>query len=398
MAFPADITLGGAVNAIQGANQPGASNYGSTRDTLLLAQFGGEVAKAYEETLAFGSTVTRFPVRGKSIQLPYFGRAKAGFHTSMVNILDPSNNLLSTVPGAQRFLYVDKPLVSSFMLDEWDDIVNHLPTRQIYSEQAGQAIAVAEDNLIARQIFAGSQVAANDIFSGHPGGNTVTSAVATDLYSVCGYDPAGTAVASEVNSASAFASCISRLRVKFDEKFVPMAGRKLAMSPKNYQLLCKHKDLFDTDYTPGGNGSYADGEIRSVSGFKIMVCTTGPFENNSRTAPADGNYDEGLAGHAANVYEGTGIAGYGQTEPLASVTAARAAKQTNMTTGNSYLMDTGKLVALAWAPRAVAVANARGLRVESERKIEYGGTFVKTSVVSGCTYWMPEACGAILNT
>lgn len=393
MAFPSDITVGGG----SALSLPGQSNLTGNRDTLLLAQYGGEVAKAYEQELVFAKTVTRFPVRGKSIQLPYFGRARAGFHTSMVNILDPANYLLSTVPGAQRFLYVDKPLVSAFLIDEWDDIINHLPTRQVYSEQAGRAIAVVMDNLISRQIYNGANVAADDIFTGHPGGNKVTTAIATDGYAYCGYDLAGTAVTTEDNAATALSSCIRRLRVQFDQKFVPMGRRYIAMSPRNYQVLCRNSELFDTDYTPGGNGSFADGEIRSVSGFKIVVSANGPFESNTFTMPSDGIMDLDLGGKEAT-YKASQVAGFGVAPVNTAIEAARTALQASMSTSNySVPVTMSKIVALAWADKAVAIADARGLKVETDKKIEYGGTLVKTSVVSGCTYWHPEACGAILN-
>lgn len=404
MAYPTNVQLGLAVigsdtGKVWGTSLPGQENATGDRETLFLTQFGGEIAKYFKENLVFLPTVTRMQFRGKSIQLPYFGDAQVGYQGSMINMLDPANGLLSSVRGADRFLYPDKPMVNGIVVDEWDELISHLPTRMIYSEQLGHAQARAVDNIIARNIAIGAAVAADAIYTGHPGGNVVTSA------------NVGYAVASASPTAANFAAAIKEQRILFDNKNVPKAGRKIAMSPKNYQLICDNKDLFDVDYTPGGNGAYAQGEMRGVFGFEIVVTTNGPFENNTKTLPTStagsktaGNYTLALGDNAASssqVFSASGFAGSGVINGdsvQAAVTAARQNQQLSTGAGNSYALNANKLVALCWAPRAVAMGTLRGLKIEHDYKTEYGGTLVRVSQINGCTYWHPEACGAIYNS
>ena len=402
MAYPNTIQAGLA-SGIWGASLPGQENAGASvtdRDTLFLTQFGGEIARYFKENLAFLPTVSRMQFRGKSIQLPYFGDAQVGFQGSMVNMLDPANGLLSSVRGADRFMYVDKPMVNGFVVDEWDELISHLPTRMIYAEEMGHAQARAVDNIIARNICIGANVAADAIFIGHPGGNTYSD---DDI----GYSLVqGSATPTAANLAIA----LKEMKVKFDNKRVPKAGRKVAMSPSNYQLLADNKDLFDVDYTPGGNGNFAQGEIRAAYGFEIVVTTNGPFAGNTTTAPSSsagsktvGNYTLALGDNAASssqVFSGTGFAGSGVAYGAASQTAitdARTNQQLLTSAGNSYAFNASKLVAICWAPRAVAFGTARGLKIEHDYKTEFGGTLVRVSQINGCTYWHPECCGTIVN-
>lgn len=391
----------GLSSSIWGESLPGQSNASGDRDALFLKMFGGEIARAYKENLVFMPSVTHFQVRGKAIQLPYFGRASVGYQGSGVNMLVEANGLLTSVRGADRSLYVDKPLVAGVVVDEWDELISHLPTRMIYADELGQAHARAIDNIIARCIVKGANVAADAIFTGHPGGNVYTST------GVAGYDCAG----SSSPSASLLATALQNLRIAMDEKNVPLAGRKIAMSPKNYQLICNNKDLFDVQYNAmQGNGQYAQGMIERVYGFEIVQTTNGPFENNTITLPTStaggktkGNYTLALGDNAAGasqVFSGTGYTGSGVANgdsAQAAVTAARQNAQLSTSSSNDYTTNASKLVAIAWAPKAVAVGTARGFKVETDYKTELGGTLLRTSQITGATYWQPEACGAIYN-
>lgn len=414
MAFPNSMTEG-LSSGIWGASIPGAENASLAgppyRDTLFLTQFGGEIARFFKQNLVFANSVTKMQFRGKSIQLPYFHRAQVGFQTSGYNIMDPANGLLTSVRGADRFLYPDKPMVNAVFVNEWDELISHLPTRMIYAQELGEAQAVAVDSLLARCIAAGAAVAADAIYTGHPGGNVVTAA--NGQTTVIGYDisnPNGYGSGAYLPTAANLAAAIKKLRVSFDEKNVPKMGRKLALSPKNYQLICDNKDLFDVDYTPGGNGTYAGGEMRGVYGFELVVTTNGPFNGNTWSAPSStagsktaGNFTLALGDNAAassQVFSAGGFAGSGVANGAASqaaITAARTNQQASTEAGNSYTLNASKLVALAWAPKAVVMGTLRGLKLETKEMIEYGGSLVKLSQINGATYWYPEACGAIYN-
>lgn len=404
MAFPSDISAGltsASSNVYWGASLPGQSNATGNRDTLFLKQMGSEIARALHSNLTFLPTVTKMQFRGKAIQLPYFGKASVGYQGSMVNMLDPTNQLLTSVRGAERSLYPDKPLVNGVMVDEWDELISHLPTRMIYTEELGRTQALALDNIVARNIAIGSAVAADAIYTGHPGGTKITLANSGHVL-----DGTGTP------SASTMATAIRSLRIAFDEKNVPMEGRKIALNPKNYSLLQENTELFDVDYSPEGNGSLNRRNLQRVSGFEIVVTTNGPFQGNSYTAPTStagsvakvpGNYELALGDKAdatAEVYSGSAFAGSGTAfagSTQAAVQAARENAQLSAAAGNSYVLDAGKLVALAWAPRAVVMGTLRGLKLESDYKTEYGGTLLRLSQIQGCTYWMPEACGSIVT-
>lgn len=331
MAFPDDVTL----------QYPGKVNGAGEIDAMYLKLFAGEVARQYKRKLVALPFASAFTLtKGKSIQLPYFGKATARFQGLGVNILDETNALLTSVAGAEKEIFADKTLVSALVVSEWDDILNHYSARSIYADALGTALAESVDNILMRLAILGARVAADSIYTGHPGGNSVVNADADD-------------------TATELIESISDLRKKFDEKDVPMEHRVLVLKPAQMQLLVQNKDLFNADYTAGDNGDLARGVVGKAFGFDLVQSTNMPSTDLSATS------------------------------------AANLTNNKVATSGNSYAVNASTVVAIAFQRQGLAAVTARGMKMETDYKSELGATLVKASHIMGFGYWRPECCGEI---
>lgn len=148
----------------------------------------------------------------------------------------------------------------------------------------------------------------------------------------------------ETNGASAVATAFS-VAQKFDEKHVPEEDRYLAMAPLSYYSIVQDKSLINRDFGGGPNGVFHDGVVLRAAGIQLVKTTLMPTTN-----------------FVAN------------------------AGEANSTTGD--FTDT---VAVAWHRSAVASLQLRGLRMESEYKIEYRGDILVASMAMGHGSLRPEA-------
>lgn len=136
-------------------SRPGAkTNTGTDDRELFLVHAGEMVIKAWDETFDFkGLTYVMTMGSGKAHDFPIIGRKRDGAdHTPGEIILGGS------VEHNAVTIAVDNMTVDSAFIAEIDELLNHYPLVDPYSQQLGQSLANVSNGRIARAFIKASRV------------------------------------------------------------------------------------------------------------------------------------------------------------------------------------------------------------------------------------------------
>ena len=322
---------------------------GDTSD-LGLIQFAGEVLAAYEEmNVMWPRHRTRTIAGGlKAAQFPVVGKASTAYHSPGENLLTDSG-LLNTMRQGARLIAIDKLLTANVFVDNLDEILNHFDLRSEYARQLGYALANRQDQQLMQVLMKTSQIAADALFTGSPGGYSFVDA------------DAGTNAVSLVNS-------IYAAKQAMDEKDVPAMDRYVALTPALMKLILTTSDaqtLINADFNPKSNGGYAVGKVYTIAGMEVV---------ESNHLPGGSQYTTAWGQDVDNKF--------------------------STVTNNDYSDTAGefeKHVAFCWQKEAIGSVRAVGLSVDQEFKIEYQGTLLVAKVAQGHGPLRPECTVAILS-
>jgi len=239
--------------------QPGVKNNTGLEDQLYLTMFSGEVLNVFRDKNVMMQKSRVMNVGpGKDFQFPKIGQADTAYHVKGQSILN-GTDYLSDIEHTDTTIAVDKILLSSIFVDNWDEILKHYETRSEYSYQLGAALARKMD----KQLFA---LAANHALAAV--GSDFDSAINADKTDsqlinktgVNGIDTAGMQALEDsmVAAAGGFAA-----------RDVPMDDVTFFIRPDQYYALQKYGALLNTDFGNAGNGSQANGAIFKGYGFNI---------------------------------------------------------------------------------------------------------------------------------
>jgi len=248
-----------AYPAVDVVTQPGVKNNTGLEDQLYLTMFSGEVLNVFrDKNIMMQKSRVMNVGPGKDFQFPKIGQADTAYHVKGQSILN-GTDYLSDIEHTDTTIAVDKILLSSIFVDNWDEIIKHYETRSEYSYQLGAALARKMD----KQLFA---LAANHALA--TVGSDFTSAINADKTDsqlinktgVNGIDTAGMQALEDsmVEAASGFAA-----------RDVPMDDVCFFIRPDQYYALQKYGALLNTDFGNAGNGSQANGAIFKGYGFNI---------------------------------------------------------------------------------------------------------------------------------
>lgn len=248
-----------AYPAVDVVTEPGVKNNTGLEDQLYLTMFSGEVLNVFRDKNVMMQKSRVMNVGpGKDFQFPKIGQADTAYHVKGQSILN-GTDYLSDIEHTDTTIAVDKILLSSIFVDNWDEILKHYETRSEYSYQLGAALARKMD----KQLFA---LAANHALAAV--GSDFTSAVnadKTDSQLINKTDVNETTTAgmqaledSMVEAAGGFAA-----------RDVPMDDVTFFIRPDQYYALQKYGALLNTDFGNAGNGSQANGAIFKGYGFNI---------------------------------------------------------------------------------------------------------------------------------
>ena len=314
---------------------PGQANLAGADTALFLKMFSGEVMATFDEKQVFQSLVRMKNVgAGRSHQFPAIGTADASYHARGENLLDPANGYLSQIEHGERTIQVDKTLLSSTFVDEWDMKIAHYEYRGEYARQLGEALANKTDKTIAQVIALAARSGATLSATQDPAKNgTVISK------------------ADVRNTPSLMIDAMVEAATAFAQKNVPMEDVTFCVRPSMFFELQKQGDLLNVDFGNSGNGSQAMGTIVKGYGFKII------WSNH-----------------------------------IPSTTIAAQTGELNTYAGN--FSDTQ---ALAWHKDCVGSVMRQGVITESEKRIDYQGDLVVAKLMVGHGILRPECAVEIVD-
>lgn len=335
-----------AYPTVDTVTQPGVKNLTGNEDQLYLTMFSGEVLNVFRDKNVMMQKSRVMNVGpGKDFQWPKIGQATTAYHVKGQSLLD-GTTYLSDIEHTDTVIPVDKILLSSIFVDNWDEIIKHYETRSEYAYQLGAALARKMD----KQLFAlaTSKCLAEATLEGSSSDFTAalnqdkTKASLIDIDGVNTADDAGVALLEQgmVEAASAFAA-----------KDVPMDDVTFFIRPDQYFALQKQGALLNVDYGNAGNGSKAGGAIFRGYGFNIEW--TNHLPQGAVAADAGGNSD--------------------------------------------YATTRG-ITALAMERGAIGTVMRQAVQTETDYQVERQGSLVVSKVVCGHGVLQPECLAAIYDS
>ena len=319
-------------------------------NSLFLKVFSGEILTTFEEMNVMKDLhMIRTIQSGKSAQFPITGIADAKYHTVGEDIVDGSNNYLSTIKHAERIISIDDVLIASTFIANIDELKNHYDVRSIYAKELGKALAKRFDIATMKTLFA---AAGGTSPIGGNGGSTVAGANTT--------------------TASGLIDALYATARVLDQKDAPDEDRFAILTPAQYYTLLT-SDNVAINRDNGGEGNVASGVIPRVAGIKLVksnhlddIIALGDV---SSTATGDGSQSN-------DVFGGDGVGYNGDFSALSGTGTAKGF--------------------LAGTKEAIGTVKLLDLATESEYQIQRQGTLFVAKYAMGHAPLRPECAVKVL--
>lgn len=263
----------------------GQVNGAGDANALFLKVFSGEILTTFEEANIMKDLhMVRTIQSGKTAQFPVTGIADAKYHTVGDDIVDSSNNYLSSIKHAERTINIDDVLIASTFIANIDELKNHYDVRSIYARELGKALAKRFDIATMKTLYA---AAGGTSPVGGNGGTTVAGATTTTA-------------AGLIDSLYAVARSL-------DEKDASDEGRFAILTPSQYYTLLT-SDNVAINRDNGGVGNVATGRIAQVAGISLFksnhLDSIIGLGDDSAVATGDGSSSNDVFGGAGSGYNG----------------------------------------------------------------------------------------------
>lgn len=232
----------------------GIRNLTGTDDReLFLEVFTGEVLGKFNDICVFKDhTYTRAIAEGKAARFDAMGNASAFYYSPGDNLAEKAGKI-----AVDSFLInLDTFAVSSDLILEIDELLNHYDVRSRHSDRMAEALARIFDRNVAVCGIRAARHAAR--VPGGDGGTVLTNAAyATDTLK--------------------FVEGVFQAAETFDMKNIPDRGRNLFVRPDKYYDLVQCDKVIHRDLD--GSGSISKGVVHELAGFKIIKTNTLPNTN-----------------------------------------------------------------------------------------------------------------------
>ena len=296
------------------------NNSGTAYEALFLKVFSGEVLTAFSENNVFSDALhtVRTISSGKSAQFPVTGTASAAYHT-------PGNLLTGgALLHNEKVINIDDLLIAQSFVANIDELMNHYDVRAIYASELGKALAKTYDQNVAKCIANASR--ASTTLTGGSGGTVLTLA-------------SGNTATANV-TGDELAAAIYDIAQAFDERDIPKTDRYIVLPPAEYYKLPESATrTISTDYNPGGNGSFASGNVQQIAGMPVIMSNNVP-QSNVGSNPGGSN----------NTYSGDDSKTIGLVFHKSAVGTVKLLDMTTEMSGNDYqVMYQGTLMVAKYA-------------------------------------------------
>ena len=296
------------------------NNTGTAYEALFLKVFSGEVLTSFSENNVFSDALhtVRTISSGRSAQFPVTGTASAAYHT-------PGNLLTGgAILHNEKVINIDDLLIAQTFVANIDELMNHYDVRAIYASELGKALAKTYDQNVAKCIANASR--ASTTLTGGSGGTVLTLA-------------SGNTASANV-TGDELAAAIYDIAQAFDERDIPKTDRFVVLPPAEYYKLPESATrTIDTDYNPGGNGSFASGRVQQIAGMPVIMSNNVP-QSNVGSNPSGSN----------NTYSGDDSKTIGLVFHKSAVGTVKLLDMTTEISGNDYqVMYQGTLMVAKYA-------------------------------------------------
>ena len=297
------------------------NNSGTGYDALFLKVFSGEVLTAFSENNVFNERMqtVRTITSGKSAQFPVLGTATAAYHTVGTPLVGANQ-----IKANEKIISIDDLLISQAFITDLDELKNHYDVRATYAQELGKALARRYDQNVAKVIANASRASAT--ISGGNGGTVLTLAN-------------GNTASSDV-TGDELAAAIYDIAQAFDERDIPKTDRFVVLPPAEYWKLPESATrTINTDFNPGGNGSFASGTVHQIAGMPVIMSNNVP-QTNVGSNPSGSN----------NTYSGDDSKTIGLVFHKSAVGTVKLLDMTTEISGNDYqVMYQGTLMVAKYA-------------------------------------------------
>ena len=303
------------------------NNSGTSYDALFLKVFSGEVLTAFSENNVFNERMhtVRTISSGKSAQFPVLGTATAAYHTVGTPLVGANQ-----IKANEKIISIDDLLISQAFISDLDELKNHYDVRATYASELGKALARRYDQNVAKVIANASRASAT--ISGGNGGTVLTLANGN--------------TASANVTGDELAAAIYDIAQTFDERDIPSTDRFVVLPPAEYYKLPESATrTIDTDFNPGGNGSFASGRVQQIAGMPVIMSN-----NISQENKPPGGSDANELGGSNNTYAGDDSKTIGLVFHKSAVGTVKLMDMTTEISGSDYgIMYQGTLMVAKYA-------------------------------------------------
>ena len=319
---------------------------------LYLDVFGGQVLTRYAEYLGITAMVRKTQIMsGNTAVFPRLGGIGAERHavgTKLLGLDAEATELSMTLD--------DRPLISSFRIDDVDAMLSHFETRSHWANETGQALAEAQDQYSLRLLINGSRETPTTLYGGSasnfPGG---------------GLDGAGTALDISLWAAGArptddqvgtFLDGLDQIVERWDQVRVPFMDRSVITEVPAWHGIRQF----------GSPRSAADLANRHGPLFMANDGTFGAQVNPGQFQSQSPDFQQSLQFNGMNIWR-TNIPVFG-----VDLSADDEAK---------YQGDFSTTRAMAWQADGIAVVQKMAISSEMDRDISRQDSLFLSKMLSG---------------
>lgn len=237
--------LGTVTPQNSGAYNGGFNDLEETDRALLVEKVTGEIIASFDKTVAMEGKYQKRNLQGaKSLRFEHIGGIGAYYHNAGEHIKG------SKIAHDKSELTLDRPLVSSFFTDDFQESMLHFDARKEYTRKMGEVLAQRYDRNIQMKFVTGARL--KNVMAEYAGGSVI---IDTDL--------ASTDLAIKVN---AFAKALIAGKKELIKKNV--TGTIFAVTdPDTYFEIVENRTLLNKDY--GNVGDYAEGQVFKIGGVPL---------------------------------------------------------------------------------------------------------------------------------
>jgi hypothetical protein len=259
--------LGTATVQNTGSVDGGFDNMEATDRALLIEKATGEIIASFDKSVLMeGKYEKKALVGGKSLRFEHVGSIGAYYHNAGEHVKGLN------VGHDKSELTLDRPIVSSFFTDDFQESMAHYDSRKEYTRKMGEVLAQKYDRNIQMKFITASRL--KNVMSEYAGGSVIVDA--------------GLASADLAVKVNAFAKALITGRKELIKKNVK--GTIFAITdPDTYFEVVENRTLLNKDF--GNVGDYAEGEVFRIGGVPLSYHNYIPQSDGTDVANTE-FYDE----------------------------------------------------------------------------------------------------------